>query len=59
MEYSHAAVKLIAVSDKSGHTTEVLKKILKFCGRGNYHVTPADSPFEPVLQPVVILLYET
>ena len=58
MEYPHAAAKLIAVCDKSGHTTEVLKKILKICGRDNYHVMPADAPFEPALQPAVLLYYD-
>ncbi len=58
MEYPHAAAKLIAVCDKSGHTTEVLKKLLKICGRNSYHVLPANAPFEPVLQPAVLLYYD-
>lgn len=47
--------KLIAVCDKTGHTTQVLKKMLHFCGRDSIRVLPASAPADPALYPAVLL----
>ncbi|HEX3039023.1 MAG TPA: hypothetical protein VHP54_01845 [Caproiciproducens sp.] len=52
----HHTAKVIAVYDKNGYTTQVLKKILAFCGRGNCRVAPAGEPTEPGVHPAVLLL---
>lgn len=52
----HPAEKLIAVSDKNGHTIAVLKNILTLCGRSSYHVAPAGGQLPPGVQPAVLLL---
>lgn len=51
----HSASKLIAVCDKNGHTTEVLKNILVLCGRGSYRVAPANEPVAQGVEPMVLL----
>jgi hypothetical protein len=51
----HNTTKLIAVCDKTGHTTQVLKKILNFCGRDGIRVSSAAEPAEPTLHPMVLL----
>jgi hypothetical protein len=51
----HHAVKLIAVCDKSGYTTVVLKNILTLCGRSSYRVAPAGEPIGQEVQPAVLL----
>ncbi len=55
----HNAAKLIAVCDKNGYTTQVLKKIFAYCGRGNCRVAPAGEPAEPESHPAVLLLCDT
>lgn len=52
----HSAKKLIAVSDKKGHTISVLNKILFFCGRENYLLAPAGQNVPEDVQPAVLLL---
>jgi UDP-N-acetylmuramyl tripeptide synthase len=49
------SAKLIAVSDKSGHTISVLKKLFTLCGRTNCRVAPAGEPLRPCEQPAVFL----
>lgn len=52
----HTAKKLIAVSDKSGHTMAALRDILTLCGRDNCLVAPvAELPAQEA-QPAVLLL---
>lgn len=52
----HSLKKLIAVSDKKGHTISVLNKILLFCGRDNYLLAPAGRNIPEDVQPAVLLL---
>lgn len=55
MENLQSAAKLIAVSEKSGHTTAVLKDILVLCGRASCTVAPAHQPIGQNVQPAVLL----
>jgi UDP-N-acetylmuramyl pentapeptide synthase len=55
MSNFHSASKLIAVYDKIGHTTEVLKNILILCGRGSYTVASAEEPVGQNVEPMVLL----
>lgn len=52
------SAKLIAVSDKSGHTISVLKRLFAFCGRAYCRVAPAGEPLRPGEQPAVFVLCE-
>ena len=56
MQTFNSAKKLIAVCDKSGNTTSILKKILKFCNRENYVVSSTEKPAHENIQPAVLLL---
>lgn len=48
--------KLIAVSDKKGHTISILRNILEFCGRENYLLAAAADPVPENVQRAVLLL---
>lgn len=56
MQAFNSAKKLIAVCDKNGNTTSILKKILKFCNRENYVVSSVEKPIHENVQPAVLLL---
>mgnify|MGYP000912383776 FL=1 len=56
MQTFNSAKKLIAVCDKNGNTTSMLKKILKFCNRENYVISSTDKPTHENIQPAVLLL---
>ena len=56
MSNFHPTAKLIAVSDKKGHTIAVLNNILSCCERGSYCVAPAGEPLPPNITPAVLLL---
>ncbi len=52
----HSGKKLIAVSDKKGHTISVLNDILAFCGHENYLLAPVGESVPEDVQPTVLLL---
>ncbi len=52
----HPAVKLIAVSEKSGYTIAVLKDILARCGRSCYRVVSVEEQLPPDASLAVLLL---
>lgn len=54
----HSA-KLIAVSDKSGHTIPILKEIFHRCGRTHFRIAPAGEPLGADEQPAVFLLCDS
>nr|WP_319487498.1 hypothetical protein [uncultured Caproiciproducens sp.] len=56
MENFHPAKKLIAVSDKKGHTISILKDILVFCDHENYLLASAGEIIPDHVQPAVLLL---
>lgn len=52
----YSAKKLIAVSDKKGHTISILRDILTFCGHENYLPAAAEDLVPEDVQRAVLLL---